>query len=1073
MSFPNSILIPILTITTLGVLILGWVMMGDKQQPIEMQNTTFTTQQVVSVSWATETITTIDPNTCMTTEIPACKKRFWKDFDDTTCKEVVFEVDCMFYDEVSSNQQEYTELLSEYGLVWREETSIACDAQLIETIIVNGYACEEKDLGKTISDTNTKWMCRDNSRTCKKITRDGKEILLREKNLATRYDPTGKTEICDGRDNDCDEQVDEWYQQKEYLRDFDDDWRGNIDMKTKACTRPPGHVLKAGDCDDLDKAVYPWAYEMCDLKDNNCNRQIDEYLVDCNEKVKECTIQLPLGGNGGLGGSSSDESSSEEDGNLGGDNDTIFPSSRFGDKISNDIIKKKLMKIYPEYIEEIYELFESLYIWLEKFHDRPYIANLLKEFAEIHPESYFEYYIKFKNHPDAKTMLELAVRNAVKNNPDVAIKKYSIYKNESYAKTMLELAVRNALTKDSDIVLLYFSEYQYESYAKTMLEQAVRNVVESNPKLVLISYKRYQYESYAKTMLEQAVRNALTKDPSIALEYYEIYKDELYAKSMLEQAVRNVAENNPGVALEKYEIYKGESYAKTMLEQAVNNVVENNPGVALEKYEIYKGESYAKTMLEQAVRNALTKDPSIALEYYEIYKGESYAKTMLEQAVRNALAKDPSIALEYYEIYKGESYAKTMLEQAVRNALAKDPSIALEYYEIYKGESYAKTMLELAINYMTKNVNYLEYLDQLNNITEGLWDLMLNTLIADKKNRLDLLFLFNKNKLSNDQRFNWLRTIFVDLMKINTLNINNQSINLYSRNINIYAWLFRTFLNNEIKYTSNWIINRAAIKKDYEINISKFIAAGKNFSSTEILSTFIVRADQVWGDDGNGALTDTNNKFIELYQCLGKHGTCTSIRSNEKTITPDEIIALFAKQIHDDPEGYHLFHLWGHGAEDWLLHLAWGDRTKDHFDKLFNLQVTYSWRIRIDITSCNSFWKDDDRKNNTISNISLDSSQQSSRWWYNWTDHILLQAFQKKDVQWNSEADYDGDGVVNYHEALIYRAIHYNLSLTPIMFDDNGKVVDIVWAEILPQDIQDRSDRENDPFVDTQCSMDC
>ena len=68
----------------------------------------------------------------------------------------MFEVDCMFYDEVSTNQQEYTKLLSDYNLAGREETSIACNTQLIENILINGNTCEEKDLGKTISDTNTK-----------------------------------------------------------------------------------------------------------------------------------------------------------------------------------------------------------------------------------------------------------------------------------------------------------------------------------------------------------------------------------------------------------------------------------------------------------------------------------------------------------------------------------------------------------------------------------------------------------------------------------------------------------------------------------------------------------------------------------------------------------------------------------------------------------------------------------------------------------------------------------------------------------------------------------------------------
>jgi hypothetical protein len=277
--FQKLILIPTLTITTLGVLVLGWVMMGDKQ-PVEIQNTTFTTQQVkttFTVSWWT-TMTTIDPNTCMTTEIPVCKKRFWKDLDSNTCKQVVFEVDCMFYDEVSKNEKEFNKLLTEYWIAWREEGAFECSI-VLDTITTYGYVCSEEELGNTKPDTNTKWMCRDNSRTCKKVMREWKEILLREKNLGARYDPTGKTEICDGRDNDCDWQVDEWYHQKEYLRDFDGDGWGNLDMTTKACFPPPWHVLKAGDCDDLDKEVYPGAYELCDGIDNNCNMHIDEWNV--------------------------------------------------------------------------------------------------------------------------------------------------------------------------------------------------------------------------------------------------------------------------------------------------------------------------------------------------------------------------------------------------------------------------------------------------------------------------------------------------------------------------------------------------------------------------------------------------------------------------------------------------------------------------------------------------------------------------------------------------------------------------------------------------------------------------
>lgn len=41
-------------------------------------------------------------------------------------------------------------------------------------------------------------------------------------------------------------------------------------------------------------------------------------------------------------------------------------------------------------------------------------------------------------------------------------------------------------------------------------------------------------------------------------------------------------------------------------------------------------------------------------------------------------------------------------------------------------------------------------------------------------------------------------------------------------------------------------------------------------------------------------------------------------------------------------------------------------------------------------------------------------------------------------------ADYDGDGVVNFNEALLYRAMSYSRSLTPIMMDDGkGNGIDI------------------------------
>jgi uncharacterized delta-60 repeat protein len=113
----------------------------------------------------------------------------------------------------------------------------------------------------------------------------------------------GAGEVCDGKDNDCDGQVDEGFSPQTWYYDGDLDGYGTDGTTQVACTDPdppliiqpgcfldppfntipcppvPGPnywVLTSGDCNDNDNTIHPGATDVCDDEDNDCDGQVDE-----------------------------------------------------------------------------------------------------------------------------------------------------------------------------------------------------------------------------------------------------------------------------------------------------------------------------------------------------------------------------------------------------------------------------------------------------------------------------------------------------------------------------------------------------------------------------------------------------------------------------------------------------------------------------------------------------------------------------------------------------------------------------------------------------------------------------
>ena len=109
----------------------------------------------------------------------------------------------------------------------------------------------------------------------------------------------GNVDICNGTDDDCDEEIDEdpdvfWY------LDGDGDGFGDPGQELGvSCEATDGYVSNAVDCDDADSGIYPGALEACDTIDNDCDGEIDEgaatYVATDGSDAGVGTAEDPMG----------------------------------------------------------------------------------------------------------------------------------------------------------------------------------------------------------------------------------------------------------------------------------------------------------------------------------------------------------------------------------------------------------------------------------------------------------------------------------------------------------------------------------------------------------------------------------------------------------------------------------------------------------------------------------------------------------------------------------------------------------------------------------------------------------
>ena len=133
----------------------------------------------------------------------------------------------------------------------------------------------------------------------------------------------GATEVCNGKDDDCDSVSDNDNSAgcSSLYEDKDDDGYGITETQQCMCS-PNGNFTATlgGDCEDLNPNIHPSAEEICDLIDNDCDDKIDEGVSSTCGNCDPSCHETAIGDDGDEPFTPDEENSGgvglDEDGNI-------------------------------------------------------------------------------------------------------------------------------------------------------------------------------------------------------------------------------------------------------------------------------------------------------------------------------------------------------------------------------------------------------------------------------------------------------------------------------------------------------------------------------------------------------------------------------------------------------------------------------------------------------------------------------------------------------------------------------------------------------------------------------------